>query len=75
MNLRCGAFISYVLHLALPCYPAPSSHPPLPCHADFPPTLFVSMVKDPKQSAKIGADWSILTEEGSPVGIIRVGGF
>jgi len=30
------------------------------------------MVKDPKQSAKIGTDWSILTEEGSPVGIIRV---
>lgn len=30
------------------------------------------MVKDPKQSAKIGLDWSILAEEGSPVGIIRV---
>jgi len=53
----------------------PPVFPSCPSHntpADFPPTLFVSMVKDPKQSAKIGTDWSILTEEGSPVGIIRV---
>lgn len=79
MNRRCGVFpqLRPPHAPAAPCAAllTPSPHPALPCRADFPPTLFVSMVKDPKQSAKIGADWSILTEEGSPVGIIRVGGF
>ncbi|KAI7842893.1 hypothetical protein COHA_003405 [Chlorella ohadii] len=60
---------SGILSEALGIDPGPWSLNKIDGH--FPPTLFVSMVKDPKQSAKIGTDWSILTEEGSPVGIIR----
>lgn len=59
---------------ACPPPPPPPSlpPPPLPLPADYPPTIFVSMVKDQTQGAKISNDYSILKQRGSPVAIIKV---
>lgn len=60
----------------LPCHlparhPSPLSPPP-PAADYYPPTVFVSMVKDEKQAGFIEADRKIIEKLGSPVEVIEV---
>ena len=51
-----------------------SFHPPTP-HlppADYPPTVFLSMVKDPEQVERIARNQAILQRRGSPVEVLDV---
>ena len=44
-----------------------------PAPAEYPPTIYVSMVRDPPTAKKIEANRKELTRRGTPVEVIQVG--
>ena len=58
--------------LLMPLPPSPPLPPASSPPADYPPTVFLSMVKDTEQAERIGKNRAILRRRGSPVEVVDV---